>query len=252
MTSDPGGRYLQAEAIRVLTEAARQTCNDGSPSDFADFLAAVLAATAANVGGTERLLAGRPGSWEATLIHSLLVGTVGADPSELLRVRTEPVFVTLNVAEMLEGLDPRPGLLTVDEAMDVCEQRLRDDERSADDKPAIDAAIAAIENRYAQEFAAYAARFAAAVLAVAAQTGGDRLRVLIEADSDPRSDWWSDDALLNVPTSGNDDGIAHRLWHAAHDGVALPNIDIDPRVLRSSVCGSSTSGDGPGPLPRAE
>jgi len=247
MTSGPGGGGLQAEAIRALTAAARRTCDDGSPRDFAGFLADTLAATAANVGGTERLLAGRPGSWEAALVHSLVFGTVGDDPSDLLRARTEPVVVTLNVAEMLEGLDQHPGLLTVDEAMEVCEQRLLDDGVFADDDPELEEAITAVEDRYAREFAAYAERFAAAVQAAAAEIGGPTLRTVVEADADPRSDWWSEDARLNVPASGSDDDLAHDLWHAAHDVVTLPNVDIDLRTPRSSV-----SGVGPGSPWRAE
>ena len=34
----------------------------------------------ANVGGPEKLLAGRPDSWEAGYVEALLHGTVGDDP----------------------------------------------------------------------------------------------------------------------------------------------------------------------------
>ena len=65
MSGDPDAGNLGAEAVRVLTAAAHRLRADGTPCDFADFLAGVLGATAANLGGIEQLLAGRPGSWEA-------------------------------------------------------------------------------------------------------------------------------------------------------------------------------------------
>lgn len=71
---------LQAEAVRVLTEAAQLPAPAGyadKPTDMADLIATVLAGVAANLGGTYRLLAGRPGSWEADLVSQLVRGTVG-------------------------------------------------------------------------------------------------------------------------------------------------------------------------------
>ncbi len=246
MTTGPDSD-VNAEATRVLTAAARRTCVDGPPRDFAEFLANVVAATAANVGGAERLLAGRPGSWEAGLVRSLVEGTVGQDLSDLLRVRTEPIVVRLNVAEILEGLGLHSGLLTVDEAVDACEDRFRDDGLLADDDPELEEAITAIEDRYAREFAAYAERFTAAVQAIAAEIGGATLPILVEADTDPRSDWWTEDARVNVPASIGEEELAHDLWHAAHDVVALPNVDLDVRTPRGSV-----SGDAPGRPVRTE
>ena len=58
-----------------------------SGADFAGWLAATLARTAALVGGTEQLLAGRPGSWEAGLVRQLLAGTVGEDDEHLAQYR---------------------------------------------------------------------------------------------------------------------------------------------------------------------
>jgi hypothetical protein len=51
-----------------LDEDTRQWVRDPvstEPADFAEFLTLAVASTAANVGGVEELLAGRPGSWEA-------------------------------------------------------------------------------------------------------------------------------------------------------------------------------------------
>src|SRR4051812_25004805 len=84
---------LLAEAIRVLTAAARLTrpvlerdeqasetegtpvwADSGrtEPDDWAEFVSQALAGAAANVGGVETALAGRPGSWEADFTRQLL------------------------------------------------------------------------------------------------------------------------------------------------------------------------------------
>src|SRR5690348_491397 len=90
---------LYAESVRILTAAAERRQPNGEQADFANFLAHVLGATAANVGGPEHLLAGRPGSWEAELVYSLVEGTIGDDPADWLHYRTEPLIIPLNVAE---------------------------------------------------------------------------------------------------------------------------------------------------------
>lgn len=49
----------------------------GSEHDFGGWLAGILARTAAELGSTEALTAGRPGSWEADLVQRLVKGTAG-------------------------------------------------------------------------------------------------------------------------------------------------------------------------------
>ncbi|BBX88182.1 helix-turn-helix domain-containing protein [Mycolicibacterium aubagnense] len=117
----PYSEVLQ-DAIAVLTEAAhltnqpmRQTSSgDWEPNpdpraalaiDWAEFVTHALAGAAANVGGTERILAGRPGSWEADVIRQALTATVGPDEWNLWRHRTEPVKVTLNPERILFDTD---------------------------------------------------------------------------------------------------------------------------------------------------
>ena len=78
----PSGDDLYIESVRVLTAAAQRQRANGDQPDFADFLAKVLAGIAANVGGPDRLIAGRPGSWEAELVQSLAQG-IHADAHEL-------------------------------------------------------------------------------------------------------------------------------------------------------------------------
>jgi hypothetical protein len=51
--------------------------------DFAGWLAAVLARVAARKGSSDALTAGRPGSWEASLVDQLVKGTVGYDDEYL-------------------------------------------------------------------------------------------------------------------------------------------------------------------------
>jgi hypothetical protein len=58
-------------AGRAMLAAAR------SEHDFGGWLGHVLAAAAAELGSTDALTAGRPGSWEADLVQRLVKGTVG-------------------------------------------------------------------------------------------------------------------------------------------------------------------------------
>jgi hypothetical protein len=59
-------------------------------------------AAAANVGGTEAILAGRPGSWEAERVRQVLQSTVGGNDEYLWSHRTEPITITINVASILD------------------------------------------------------------------------------------------------------------------------------------------------------
>ena len=105
------------DAISVLTDATRltnQPMRQASPGrweadpdpraalpiDWAEFVTLALAGAAANVGSTEQILAGRPGSWEAERVRETLQSTV-ADDQDLLRHRTEPVVVDLWVESIL-------------------------------------------------------------------------------------------------------------------------------------------------------
>ena len=113
--ADRGWDEVLADAIRVLTDAARlrrpvlQQSTDGGwephpraePADWAEFITLAVDGAAANVGSVDRALEGRPGSWEADAVRSLLLATVGDYPGELLRHRTEPIRVVLRPAEIL-------------------------------------------------------------------------------------------------------------------------------------------------------
>jgi hypothetical protein len=123
-----------ADAVRALTEAARLN----GAGDWAEFVTQALAGAAANIGSTEGALAGRPGSWEADGVRSLLASTVGWNDEWLLEHRTEPVRVTLFIDEILVANEAayRP--------YDDAQQQLA--ARPAADEEALDA-IADLEER---------------------------------------------------------------------------------------------------------
>jgi len=56
--------------------------------DFGGWLAGVLATVAADLGSTQALVAGRPGSWEAEHVRGLVSGTVGWDDEYLEHYKT--------------------------------------------------------------------------------------------------------------------------------------------------------------------
>lgn len=103
---------LLSDAVRVMTEAARIICSradgDGRSvagrTDWAEFVTLALAGAAANAGGIENVLAGRPGSWEADHVRQLLISTVGHDEQQLPEHRTEPVVVDVFVDEIMVDL----------------------------------------------------------------------------------------------------------------------------------------------------
>lgn len=71
------------------------------PGDWAEFVSLALAGAAANAGGIEAALAGRPGSWEADHVRNLLESTVGPDETDLWRHRTDPLTMTLYVDQLV-------------------------------------------------------------------------------------------------------------------------------------------------------
>ncbi|CQD25150.1 helix-turn-helix domain-containing protein [Mycolicibacterium conceptionense] len=109
------------DAVRVLTEAAKLTNQpvrqepggswepdldaDGIPIDWAAFVTTALAGAAANIGGIDAILAGRPGSWEAGVVRDALNAAVGHDEWDLWRHRTEPVDVVVHPERILSDVD---------------------------------------------------------------------------------------------------------------------------------------------------
>jgi hypothetical protein len=68
-----------AQAVAATTQAAR------AEHDFAGWLGQVLAAAAGQLGSSDALTEGRPGSWEAAHVDQLVKGTVGYDDAFLPR-----------------------------------------------------------------------------------------------------------------------------------------------------------------------
>src|SRR3954453_2739356 len=107
-----GWDELLAAAVRVLTAGARLRRPSGAgtdqettvPVDFAEFVSLAVAGAAANVGGIDRVLAGRPGSWEAGHVRDMLVSTVGWDEEYLWEHRTEPLGIRVDVDAILGEL----------------------------------------------------------------------------------------------------------------------------------------------------
>jgi hypothetical protein len=147
-TPGRGPAEVLADAVRVLTEAARlrrpvmQQTDDGGwtphpvrtePADWAEFVTLAVAGAAANVGSTEKALEGRPGSWEADAVRSMLLSTVGEDPAQLLQHRTEPIRVVLRPAEILDDLgygalyDESRQVIRAEQARHEWEYRLGED-----------------------------------------------------------------------------------------------------------------------------
>ena len=213
---------LRDAAIKIITEAARlRPTEDGGP-DMADFVAHVVSAGAANVGGPELFLAGRLESWEANLVRELINGTIGYDPGRWQTYRTEPIKMTLNVAELIETHDLHPGLLGLQDAVDKACARVwvgLDDNDCADAR--VDEAKGALELRYSTEYRLYAERFRHTVRTLADEMGLPAIE--FELDADPGSPWWDETVAHNPDPWG--DPVIDDLWQRAHDIARLPNVD---------------------------
>jgi hypothetical protein len=210
---------LLAGAITVLTEAARlghpswREHGRAEPVDWAEFVALALAGAAANVGGTEVALAGRPGSWEAAAVRQLLAGTVGGDDQQLLGHRTEDILVEAFVDEILDEQGVTSGY---DLARDLLRQRLKaagppahlgDGSRGAREREreAVDLLADQLDELQHRDWAEYGQNLAANIRAAADSRDGLRVPVVISVDlttggrgttDDPDRPWTVADELL--------------------------------------------------------
>ncbi len=229
-------RRLWDVTVATLTAAVRLNHPQSGAVDFSDFLASALGAVAGNVGSTERITAGRPGSWESNLLAQLVTGTVGYDDDTLAAYRTEPVVVRLNVAQLVQEAyedsptEQRAGMLVdMHVAIDALPDPWRDGrEPTEGEEGEWEAAEGEVRRRYAEAFDAYGRRFTAAVLTAAQSIEGLSVRVEVKVVTDPDSAWWHDDVPSNPQEWGEDDELAWRLWAAARGRVGLPHLDEQP------------------------
>jgi hypothetical protein len=88
-----------ASAVRAITRAAR------AEHDFGGWLAAVLAEAAGQLGGSDELTIGRPGSWEADLVDRLVKGMVGHADEYLPGPSGRAKLTDAKVREIRDRLD---------------------------------------------------------------------------------------------------------------------------------------------------
>jgi hypothetical protein len=229
-----------ADAIEVLTEAARlRRPSSGDPEntqtepvDFAEFISLVMASTAANVGGIEELLAGRPGSWEADHLRNLLTSTVGHDEQYLWGHRTEPVVISVRVDQILSEL----GIweLFDDSSREVwrLQEAVADDLTETEREAELDRLAGVeddLETLMAAEWTAYGDAFRASVLAELEREPIPGLRVPVEFDIDPRP--WQPYLLEQEPVSGQ----LTRLYEAGWVNTPLPGSGMAPKDYPSCL-----------------
>ena len=249
-------QQLWATTVATLTAAVQLDHPKRGPADFADFLASALAAAAANAGSTQRITAGRPGSWESDLLAQLVHGTVGWDPTppDLAQWRTIPVVVRLNVAQLVgeSRMDAPPSqrAAILPELTDALQPIYRADaaESEANPAPADDADAATWEaywaaadergrryqdaeddllRRYTAAFEAYAERFTAAVREAAQDIQGLTVPVEVQTDTDPDASWLDGSDTINSH-GWDQDNLASHLWEAARQRVGLPTLGEPP------------------------
>jgi hypothetical protein len=262
---------VMADAIRVLTEAARLTrpvlrrddtatqapgqslwVDSGrrEPADWAEFVSHALAGAAANMGGIEAILAGRPGSWEADSVRNLLASTVGHDEQYLLEHRTEPLVVELNVDEILVDLGAwnayddasselarrynaigistttgTPGDSVTEDALTRLNPASEEQERQADEIADLEERL---EQQRLQDWAAYGQALQAAVEAEAARLPGLTVPVVVRV-------------ALGTFRRGDDRdvvtcGLAERLRDTAIQVTSVPG-DGQPPLVRLQLKG---------------
>ncbi|MCR6494760.1 hypothetical protein [Cellulomonas sp. P24] len=108
----PTDTELIDAAVVAFTAIARSRRTVGAgtahehaePVDFAEIACQVLTSAAANVGGVETLLSGRPNSWEADYVRQIVLSTAGDSIEDLLRWRTEPLRLVLDTESELADL----------------------------------------------------------------------------------------------------------------------------------------------------
>lgn len=97
-------------ALTAATELRRRPAADApwraDRIDWGAFVCEAVASAAANGGGTDLVLSGRPGSWEAGHVEAILASTLGPDDEHLWDHRTKPIRVSLPLAGIVDAIAP--------------------------------------------------------------------------------------------------------------------------------------------------
>lgn len=257
---------LIATATRTLTDAVRLRRPDGTADDFPDLLATVIANVTANMGGAARLIEGRPGSWEAGHVYSFARAALSDDTGEILRRRTEPTILTLNINQLIDDEWPHKTKAR-QEVEDALYNKF--DELGDESDEAVEALEDAVERNYAhyqRAYEGYAIAFAEHATAAAKQLlhgdhddpgntavkttlimtdaalpdlaairtepiPDDAIRLVIIAVTNPDAVWWGDGVILN--TSWGDGPVTETLWEKT--------IETTPSV--SDMLAATANGD---------
>lgn len=214
---------VRADAIRVFSEVARIHLDDNR-IDFGEFVILAVAATAANVGGIEALLAGRPGSWEADYVRQMLHSTFGVDEQRLFEHRTEPLVVVVRVDNILNDIGYAALYDNAEMELSRREMAVAGDGEVTDEQEAEFDRLAQLSERLDQlrisDWTAFGDTFKTNVLAAAGELY-PTLPVPVEvtialewsgADDDADGDgWW---------------GPEEHLLSIAHERTPLPGSDV--------------------------
>lgn len=215
MTDDRGALTDHvAHAVSALTAAALATYpTPGGRAerryDFGAIACQVLTTVAANLGGVEALLAGRPGSWEADSVRRMVHST--ALEEELLAWRTEPVQLWLDPVGVLLDLGVEALYW---QAHDELAGRYHGD-LDDDQVQAIEDERDALDRLWQADLDAYTAAYTDTVRRAAAELG---LAVPVEVE------------VAEVGRCEPDwDTLAERLHDIARARTPLPTSGLAPR-----------------------
>jgi hypothetical protein len=202
-------------AVEALTAAALDTYTNPAGMaeryDFGEVACRVLAAVAANLGGVEALLAGRPGSWEAEYVRQIVTSTVLEE--DLLSCRTLPVRLVLDPYVVLVDLGVVDLLYEQDRT--TVETQFGSDDITEEQAEEIDRQVTAVDELFEADLSAYAAAYTETVRRVASERG---VTVPVEVDivsDDSGEPWW--------------DTLAAELHEQARARTPLPTSGTAPK-----------------------
>ena len=232
------------QAIAALTSAAKQTRTRGGgtefvieePVDAAEIIVHVITAVAANLGGVDQLIAGRPGSWEAGLVERLVLSNI-ADDNDLLRYRTDPIRLHLDVGEEFSDFGLTTMMWT---EQDEAGKPLLDDNATEEEQDRAQELVDAIEALYEADEDAYAASYAEAVRRELASRGIDLPLELIRTesydsslDTDPISQALHEHAHLTTPLPATGQAPDFDGGHTPADAVREAGRSYTARIAET-------------------